>query len=107
MIKLTESAIARINEIKQDPKKQFLRITVDSGGCNGFQYNFNFDNQEASEDIIIARSNNQNIAITDKTSLQFLEDAEIDFIKEIGASYFKVNNPNATSKCGCGSSFAI
>jgi len=109
MFKLTNNAIERINQIitsKSENLQKFLRITVDSGGCNGFQYVFVLDNIHSVNDILFYE-NNKIIAVTDETSINFLENAEIDFIKELGASYFKVNNPNASSKCGCGSSFSV
>ncbi len=108
-IKLSDSAIDRINEIRQKPENQgkFLRISVDSGGCSGFQYLYNLDNQVKEDDLVVVQQNSDLIAVTDETSLQFLSDCEVDFVKELGASYFKVNNPNAASGCGCGASFSI
>ncbi len=108
-INLTKSAIERIQEIQQKDQNhgKFLRVSISGGGCSGFQYIFELDNKDIDGDIKIAELNSQVLAITDETSLPFLDGAEIDFVKELGASYFKVNNPNAKANCGCGSSFSI
>jgi len=106
---LSNTAFERINEIKQKPEnhEKFLRISISGGGCSGFQYVFELDNKRLDGDIIISKKDSEVFAITDETSLTFLNGAEIDFVKELGASYFKVNNPNAKANCGCGSSFSI
>jgi iron-sulfur cluster assembly accessory protein len=108
-ISLTQSALERINEIQRKDQNhgKFLRVSISGGGCSGFQYIFELDNKNLEGDIKIAEQNSQTLAITDETSLPFLDGAEIDFVKELGASYFKVNNPNAKANCGCGSSFSI
>lgn len=108
-VTLTNSAIERINEIqqKESNREKFLRVSISGGGCSGFQYLFELDNKRLDGDINIAEKNSQILAITDETSLPFLNGAEIEFVKELGASYFKVNNPNAKANCGCGSSFSI
>jgi iron-sulfur cluster insertion protein len=108
-VTLTNSAFERICEIKQNPDnhEKFLRVSISGGGCSGFQYIFELDNKTNDEDIEIAKKDSKLIAVTDKTSITFLNDAEIDFVKELGASYFKVNNPNAKANCGCGSSFSL
>ncbi len=104
-ISITDTALTRINEIKQKPEnhEKFLRISISGGGCSGFQYVFELDDKRRDGDIEIIK----NIAITDETSLPFLNGAEIEFVKELGASYFKVINPNAKTSCGCGSSFSV
>ena len=108
-INLTESALNRVLEIQKKPENanKFLRISVSGGGCGGFQYIFELDDKEQEGDIEVAKSDSKLIAKTDETSFQFLENAQIDFVKELGASYFKVTNPNASSSCGCGSSFSV
>jgi iron-sulfur cluster assembly accessory protein len=109
-ITLSQSALDRVKEIRQKSQNQgkFLRIGVSSGGCSGFQYLFNLDDKiNESEDLLIKEEGDALIAITDETSLQFLQGCEIDFVKDLGASYFKVKNPNASASCGCGSSFAV
>ena len=108
-VTITNSALERIYEIKKNPNNQekFLRIGISSGGCSGFQYLFELDNKISDGDIKIYEKNSEIIAVTDETSIPFLEGAEIEFIRDLGASYFKVNNPNAKANCGCGSSFNI
>ena len=71
------------------------------------QYIFELDDKHLEGDIKLAEADFQTLAITDETSLPFLNGAEIEFVKELGASYFKVNNPNAKANCGCGSSFSV
>ncbi len=108
-VTLTNSALDRVREIKQKEAnhEKFLRVSISGGGCSGFQYIFELDEKSLEGDIKIAEENSQILAITDETSLPFLNGAEIDFVKELGASYFKVNNPNAKANCGCGSSFSV
>jgi iron-sulfur cluster assembly accessory protein len=108
-ITLSESAKSRIYEIKQKDVNQnkFLRISISGGGCSGFQYIFELDNKNREDDVKILEESSQIIAMTDETSLPLLDGATIDYVKELGASYFKVINPNATANCGCGSSFSI
>lgn len=104
-----DSAIARIREIKQDNKnhEKFLRVSISGGGCSGFQYIFELDNKNLEGDIKIAQDGAELLAVTDETSMEFLNGASIQFVKELGASYFKVINPNAKASCGCGSSFNV
>lgn len=108
-VTLTNSALNRIKEItnKDENIGKFLRVSISGGGCSGFQYIFELDNNKKEDDIHIASENNTTLAVTDNTSLDFLKGAEIDFKNDLGASYFKVNNPNATDNCGCGSSFSV
>jgi iron-sulfur cluster insertion protein len=107
-INFSESAIERIKEIKKNPKNsnKFLRLSVSSGGCAGFQYIIELDDKIAESDIKINLNDTEIFAITDEISLPFLSGAEIVFIEELGSSYFKINNPNAKTNCGCGSSFS-
>ena len=109
LITLSDEALTRIREIKQKENnhEKFLRISVLGGGCSGFQYVFELDNKLLDGDIKISAEESEIFAITDETSLQFLNGAEVQFVKELGASYFKIKNPNATASCGCGSSFAV
>jgi iron-sulfur cluster assembly accessory protein len=108
-ITLTNSAIERVKEIRRKEANhgKFLRVGVSGGGCSGFQYLFDLDNKIEDEDLKIYEEAGEVLALTDQTSLQFLEGCEVDFIRELGASYFKVVNPNAKSSCGCGSSFSV
>jgi iron-sulfur cluster insertion protein len=108
-ITLTESALSRIKEIKNkiDNQKKFLRIAVDSGGCNGFQYIFTLDEHFNDDDVEIFQHDSQILVVSDNSSMQFLTGIELDFVKELGAQYFKVNNPNVKANCGCGQSFSV
>ena len=108
-ITLTKSAIERVKEIRQKESNQgkFLRVGVSGGGCSGFQYLFDLDNKLEEGAIKIYEEGSEILALTDETSLQFLDGCEIEFIRELGASYFKVINPNAKASCGCGSSFSV
>ena len=84
-----------------------MRVSISGGGCSGFQYIFELDNKINEADIKIAEENSKILAVTDETSISFLKDSEIEFVRDLGASYFKVNNPNAKANCGCGSSFSV
>lgn len=108
-VTLSESALQRINEVRQKSQNRdkFLRISISGGGCSGFQYIFELDDKNLEGDIEIAKENSEIIAKTDESSMPFLQNAEIEFVKELGASYFRVNNPNAKANCGCGSSFSV
>lgn len=108
-VNINNTALERIREIqgKESNHDKFLRISISGGGCSGFQYIFELDDKPREGDIKIAEENSHLIAVTDETSLPFLDGAEIEFVKELGASYFKVNNPNAKASCGCGSSFSV
>lgn len=104
----SESAIEHIKsvKIKKENEDKFLRISVSGGGCSGFQYIFELDNKKKDDDIALLEDNSL-LAVTDQVSLPFLNGSTIDYVKELGARYFKVKNPNATASCGCGSSFSI
>jgi iron-sulfur cluster insertion protein len=82
-----------------------LRIFVQGGGCSGFSYGFTFDEIKNDDDFEFAEDSV--VILVDAMSMQYLEGAEIDFKDDIMGSSFVINNPNATSTCGCGSSFAI
>ena len=82
-----------------------FRIRVDGGGCAGFQYNFEFTNKKENDDLII-KENNINI-IVDNTSLNLIKGSTIDYVDELIGASFKINNPQASSSCGCGTSFSL
>ena len=82
-----------------------LRVAVKGGGCSGFQYVFNIVAKVNKDDQVFEKEDCR--VVIDKTSLQFLEGAEIDYCEELIGSSFKINNPNATSSCGCGTSFSF
>ena len=105
-ITLTDRAANRIREIlAREPGKSALRIAVNGGGCSGFQYDFQLEEQAAADDLVIERGGVK--ALVDPVSQGFLEGAEIDFVDDLMGQSFRINNPNATSSCGCGTSFSI
>ena len=108
-ITLSISALERIKELckKTENQYKFLRISISSGGCSGFQYLFNLDDKLNLDDVKILEENTKLIAVADETSLPFLSGCTIDFVRDLGSSYFKVNNPNAKTNCGCGASFSV
>ena len=107
-VSLSTNAKERISELqtREGNQDKHLRITVFGGGCSGLRYEFAFDDKINADDFKIEDSG-KTILTIDETSLGFLKGSEIDFVKELGSSYFKVKNPNATSSCGCGDSFSI
>ena len=82
-----------------------LRLAVTGGGCSGFQYNFAIDETRLDDDILLERDGAK--ILIDQVSLDFLKGSEIDFTDDLIGQAFKVNNPNATSSCGCGTSFSV
>jgi len=105
-ITLTQNAANRINAIlAKQTDATMLRVSVDGGGCSGFSYKFDFETK-ANEDDLIVELDGAKVAI-DEMSLEFLGGSEIDFSTDLIGAAFKINNPNATASCGCGTSFSI
>jgi iron-sulfur cluster insertion protein len=106
-VALSDSAARRIAELAaaEDQPGLMLRVAVTGGGCSGFQYNFAFDDARADDDLVIEKLGAT--VLVDTVSLGFLTGSEIDFVEDMLGSSFSVKNPNATSSCGCGSSFAV
>ncbi len=102
--KVTERAFARLAEIDAAADGKVLRVAVEGGGCSGFQYDIRLD--EAQADDLLLKGGGQVVAV-DPVSLPFLADATIDFVDELIGARFVIDNPNATSGCGCGTSFSI
>lgn len=103
--KVTDRAFARLAEInKAGSTDQALRVAVEGGGCSGFQYDIRLD--VPGEDDLILEGAGQKVVI-DSVSLPFLADATIDFTEELIGARFVIENPNATSSCGCGTSFSM
>lgn len=107
LVTISESAARRIAELLAAEGNPALnmRISVSGGGCAGFQYGFGFDDAQRADDHVFERADVR--IIVDEVSLEFLKGAELDFVEDLIGSYFKVNNPNAASSCGCGTSFSI
>jgi len=102
--KVTDRAFARLAEIGAGDEGQALRVAVEGGGCSGFQYDIRLD-RPAEEDLVL-EGNGQKVVV-DSVSLPFLAGATIDFTEELIGARFTVENPNASSSCGCGTSFAM
>ncbi|PJJ87040.1 iron-sulfur cluster assembly accessory protein [Brevirhabdus pacifica] len=103
--KVTDRAFERLAEINGTAEQpQALRVAVEGGGCSGFQYDIRLD--QPAEDDLVLEKNGQKV-IVDTVSLPFLADAVIDFSEELIGARFVIENPNATSSCGCGTSFSI
>jgi iron-sulfur cluster insertion protein len=103
---LSASAARRIRELNaKDGANKMFRVTVSGGGCSGFQYGFKLDDQRNDDDLTWERDGA--VLVTDETSLDLIAGSEVDFIDDLMGAYFQVRNPNATSSCGCGTSFAI
>ena len=105
-ITLTGRAARRIGEILcREPPGSMLRVSVEGGGCSGFQYKFDIDRAQAADDLVIRREGAT--VLIDQISVGYLAGSEIDFVDDLIGSSFKVINPNATASCGCGTSFSI
>ena len=105
-ITLSERAAKRINELlSEDAAASLFRVSVEGGGCSGFQYKFELVSDTAPDDILIERDG-ATVAI-DPVSADFVKGSEIDFVEELIGAQFKIHNPNATASCGCGTSFSI
>ncbi len=103
---ITDRAFDRIGKILQaEGAGAMLRISVEGGGCSGFQYKFDVERARAEDDIVIAR--NDTVVVVDPVSVPFLAGSQVDFVDDLIGSSFRVANPNATASCGCGTSFSI
>ena len=101
-IEFTNRALDQIKKIiNSDQSKNFFRITVKGGGCSGFKYDFSFDDKVNNEDVVFDRT------VIDKESLDIINGSVIDFKKEMIGESFVIENPKASSSCGCGLSFSI
>jgi iron-sulfur cluster assembly accessory protein len=105
-VTMSERAARRIGQILgSEPAGAMLRVSVEGGGCSGFQYKFDIDRTRADDDIVVARDGAT--VLIDPVSLQYLGGSEIDFVDDLIGQSFRINNPNATASCGCGTSFAL
>ena len=102
--KVTERAFARLAEINASGDVKPLRVAVAGGGCSGFQYEIRLD--QAESDDLVLKGGGQSVVV-DPVSLPYLAGAVIDFTDELIGARFTIENPNATSSCGCGTSFSI
>ena len=105
-VTVTERAARKIGEILgREPSGTMLRVSVQGGGCSGFQYKFDTERARANDDVVIERAGAT--VLIDPVSLDYMAGSEIDFVDDLIGSSFKVHNPKATASCGCGTSFAL
>ncbi|MEE9217814.1 MAG: iron-sulfur cluster insertion protein ErpA [Acidobacteriota bacterium] len=107
MITVTERAVSKVKELleKENKAGQHLRVYVEGGGCSGFQYGLTFVDEQQEDDMVIECNGFK--VLVDSTSAMYLNGAEVDFTDGLNGAGFKINNPNATSSCGCGQSFKV
>jgi len=102
MITVTEAAKTQLNEILLDePTAKFVRAFISGGGCSGFNYGFTLEENKEEDDFVIDK------LVVDAMSMQYLSGAVIDYKEDLHGSQFSIQNPNAQSTCGCGSSFSV
>jgi iron-sulfur cluster insertion protein len=107
IVTISDSAAKRVAFLRgqEGDESLMLRIAVSGGGCSGFQYGFSFDNQRNDDDHLFEH---QGVGVViDEVSLDLLSGSEIDFVEDLMGASFQIRNPNATAKCGCGSSFSV
>jgi iron-sulfur cluster insertion protein len=105
-IALSPAAAARVAAIAgKQGKPAILRLAVDGGGCSGFQYRFGFADAAEADDTVVETDGVR--LVVDSVSLDLVRGCQVDYVESLGGAAFRVENPNAASGCGCGSSFAI
>ena len=105
-VTVSEKAARRIGEIlKNEPAGTMLRVSVEGGGCSGFQYKFGIERAKADDDLVISRDGAT--VLIDSVSVGYMAGSEIDFVDDLIGAAFKINNPLAKASCGCGTSFAL
>ena len=105
-VTISDSAARRIGEIlKGEPQGAMLRVSVEGGGCSGFQYKFDIERAKADDDLVLARDGA--VVLIDPVSVNYMAGSQIDFVDDLIGQSFKINNPQATAACGCGTSFSI
>ena len=102
---ISANAARQLNKVLAAEAGAALRITVEGGGCSGFQYKFDVDRSLADDDYVAVRDGAK--VVVDATSLEFLNGSELDFVDDLMGRAFKVKNPNAKASCGCGVSFSV
>lgn len=103
----TENAVTKVRELIEEEGNPDLklRVFISGGGCSGFQYGFTFDEVTNEDDFVIDKNGVK--FLVDTMSYQYLVGAEIDYVDSFEGSQFTIKNPNATTTCGCGSSFSV
>ena len=107
VLHLTDRAVAKVRHLMEDEANDELklRVFVTGGGCSGFQYGFTFDELADEDDTLVEKDGV--VVLVDPLSYQYIEGAQLDYTEGLEGSRFVVSNPNATTTCGCGSSFAV
>lgn len=103
----TDNAVSKVRALidEEGNERLSLRVFVTGGGCSGFQYGFTFDDELAEDDTIVEREGVK--LVVDPMSFQYLAGSEVDYLEGLEGSRFVINNPNAATTCGCGSSFSV
>jgi len=105
-ISVSDRAAVKIAAIlAKEPAGAMLRVAVNGGGCSGFQYQFDIVAERGGDDIALEKDGVT--VLIDEVSAEYMKDSEIDFADELIGAAFKINNPNATASCGCGTSFSL
>ena len=105
-VALSERAALRIAKIiANENEANALRVSVEGGGCSGFQYRYELVNESEKDDIVLEKEGAK--VLIDSISLQYLDGAEIDFVTDLIGESFQIKNPNAIAACGCGTSFSV
>ena len=105
-VTISERAARRIGQIlKTEGDGAMLRISVEGGGCSGFQYKFDIERAKAEDDLVLARDGA--VVLIDPVSVNYMAGSQIDFVDDLIGQSFKINNPKATASCGCGTSFSL
>lgn len=105
VLRISAAAVERVRALLREDgnRARKLRVSVEGGGCSGFQYDFSFDDRQAADDFVLAQDGVE--LVVDPVSLPYLEGAEVDYVEQLSGAQFVVHNPNAKTTCGCGSSF--
>ena len=105
-VNFTESAAAKVSGLIEDEGNPDLklRVYISGGGCSGFQYGFTFDESQADDDTVVEKDGVS--LMIDPMSFQYLVGAKIDYLEDLQGARFVIENPNASTTCGCGSSFS-
>lgn len=103
---VTDAAARRIGQIlSPEPPGTFLRISVEGGGCSGFSYKYDVTREQSDDDLVIEKEGAK--VVVDRMSLDYIKGSQLDYKADLMGSAFKISNPMATAKCGCGSSFGV
>lgn len=105
-ITISPRAARRIAELlSTEAQPSLFRVSVEGGGCSGFQYRFDLVRERAPDDLVVERDGA--LVVVDPVSLGFVQGSEIDFVDDLIGAQFKINNPNVSAACGCGTSFTV